>query len=230
MHTKPQTKSGHPVPEPHARTRPRVVTATVDRLTAVPPWVLLLQLFIGLGWTRAGTEKLISSEWWNGAELELFLRDHSVLTVVWYQPFIDLVVHPGAIVISFVVMAMQFLLGAALLSNKRVGLALGVGMVLNLNFIAAGAVNPSVFYLLAQGAVLLWIAERSRDSSTIDLLEVVMMAGATLAVVSAPGIRTLSPAEVIDDPALMLATVGGFTLLCGFLTYHRLRHAITLRP
>lgn len=210
-------------PDQSAPKRDGVISTTVQRLAAVPPWVLLIQLFIGLGWTRAGVEKLSSSDWWNGEELEAFLSEHAGETVTWYQPFIDLVVAPGAIIISFVVMLLQFVLGAALLTNRRVGLALGVGMLLNLNFIAAGAVNPSVFYLLAQGAVLLWIADRARDSRTNDALEATMMSGATLTVVSAPWIQTLEPGEVIDDPALMLSTVGCFAVLCSFLTYHRRR-------
>ncbi len=224
MHTTSHTK---PDPSLVHRARPGIIRTTVARLTAVPPWVLLIQLFIGLGWTRAGVEKLISSEWWDGTELDAFLGEHTEQTVSWYQPVIDLVVAPGVIVISFVVMTLQFLLGAALVTNKHVGIALGVGMFLNLNFIAAGAVSPSVFYLLAQGAVLLWIADRSRAGSTTDILEVVMMASATLAVISAPWIRTLAPAEVIDDPALMLSTIGGFGALCSFLTYHRLRQGLS---
>ena len=34
---------------------------------------------------------------------------------------------------------------------------------MNLNFIAAGAVDPSIFYVLAQGAVALWLAERAGE-------------------------------------------------------------------
>ncbi|MEM9032959.1 MAG: hypothetical protein AAGA99_03850 [Actinomycetota bacterium] len=193
-----------------APVRTRTASLVRRRLDAFPPWVLLIQTFIGLGWLRAGVEKLISVEWWTGTELEGFLALHAGETLPWYLPFVELVVSPSAAVVSFVVMAAQFAIAGSLLSGRRVGLALCAGMLLNLHFIAAGAVAPSVFYLLAQGAVALWMAEQRRTRQLSVLLTAVSIGGAAMAGASLLAIRTIDPALVIEDPALMLVTVGAF--------------------
>lgn len=90
-------------------------------------------------------------------------------------------------------------------------------MTMNVNFIAVGAVTPSVFYLLAQGAVLLWLLER-RNSLRGRAIATATIIAVVLAIGSAPWIATLHPAEVIHDPALMMVTAGSLAaLMCGLL-------------
>ena len=202
----------------HTRTRHRSSRPSRlvrDRIDSVPTWVLLIQLFIGLGWLRAGVEKVISTEWRSGVELDRFLVEHGDVTVWWYRPFVDLAVEPSLVAVSAVVMLGQLAIGTALIVGRGVGPALAVGMLLNLHFVAAGAVDPSVFYLLAQGAVALWLVESSARRRTSILAAGTTVGAAALAVVSVSGISNLHPAEVVDDPALMLSMVGVLAALAG---------------
>lgn len=215
--TRPAADSGAgPVTGRHLRIR-RIDIArnlVTERLTGSPAWVLAIQLFIGLGWLRAATEKMIDPTWLSGEYLTSFLAEHEPLTVGWYRPFLDAFVAPNIWLVSAIVLVLQLGAGVSLVSGRFVHAGLAAGMFLNLQFVAAGAVDPSVFYLLSQGAVALWLFDRSRTPERRLWLWVAAVAGGTLAVISAPFISTLHPAEVIHDPALMLVTGGLLTLLC----------------
>lgn len=179
------------------------------RVGRLPVWVMVTQLFIGAGWLRAAAEKVIEPSWWSGAELRDFLASTSELALPWYQPFIETIVAPGAILIALVVMLGQLFAGLSLVTGRRLGLGLGTGVFLNLHFLAAGAVNPSAFYLLAQGCVALWMVERHLGSDEVRRrLGVGAMVATFVAGLSLPSIATLHPAEVIDDPAAMFAFLG----------------------
>lgn len=174
----------------------------------------MIQAFIGLGWLRAGVEKVISPQWWSGAELTSFLAEHEADTLPFYSPFLDVVVAPNAALIAALVLVLQLGLAGALLSGRNLAGALALGIFLNLNFIAAGAVDPSIFYIVAQGAVLLWIAERRRGrAKTRETMGLIAIGGAALAGVSAPFISTLDPGAVVEDPAIILVTAGSFAAL-----------------
>ena len=121
--------------------------------------MLVVELFLGLGWARAAGEKIIDVNWWTGDVLHEFLADHVPVTIGWYEPFLVRVVAPHVVLVAVTVVALQLFAGAALLTGRNRTAGLIIGMFLNLHVLAAGAVNPSAFYLLAQGAVLLAIAE-----------------------------------------------------------------------
>ncbi len=186
----------------------RLRRLVADRLTGQPVWLLVTQLFIGLGWGRAAVEKLISGDWWEGETLEEFLDLHAGDAIGWWQPVLDLVVEPHLIVVSLVVLGAQLLVAASLLLDRAraVGLALGMGM--NLAFVASGAVNPSAFYLLAQGAIVLWAIEARPAAVAARIWTLVSVVGTALAAAGLPWIRALSPHDVVDDPGAMFATLG----------------------
>ena len=84
-----------------------------------------------------------------------------------------------------------------------------VGMFLNLNFVAAGAVNPSIFYLISQAAVMLWIMQTRLPVDTAgSMLRWMPTASLVLLVVNLPFVSTLEPSAVIDDPAMILVFFG----------------------
>lgn len=176
----------------------------------VPPWVLLVQLFIGLGWLRAAVEKLIDPSWWSGAVITDFLNAHAEVTLPWYQMFVDSLVEPNLAAVTIVVVVAQAFAGIALLTGWRVLPALTTGLFLNLNFVAAGAVNPSLFYVICQMALLLWIFQ-DETTSTSRPLRLLSTASIALALINVPFISTLDPAAVVEDPAITLATVGLLT-------------------
>ena len=191
------------------------------RLRDLPAWVVVTQVFIGLGWLRAAAEKLIDLHWWAGDGISEFLSAHDEMTVGWYVPIAE-VVDSQAVIVAVVVLAAQLVAGLALVAGRFVGVGLAVGIFLNLNFVAAGAVNPSAFYLLSQGALVLWSAERrGGDHGDRSRLVAAAVGGATVAVVSVPFIHTLHPAAVVDDPAVMLVLVGSLTFLACDMVHRR---------
>ena len=192
-----------------------------DRFDHTPAWVAVITLFIGMGWLRAGVEKVLTADWWTGHYLTDFIDEYDGVGLSLYHSFLDVVVVPHAIGVSLVVLVMQFAVGAALLAGRHTKAALAAGMFMNLHFVAAGAVDPSVFYLLSQGAVLLWLAEHSRHRETPASLAVAGASGLGLAAIAAPSVTTLAPAEVIHDPALILVTVGMLTALGSWLCQRR---------
>ncbi len=188
-----------------------------DRFAGQPAWAAVTEVFIGLGWLRAATSKLIDGNWWSGEELVGFLDEHRASTLGWYAPFVDLVVEPHVALVALVVLVLQLVVAASLLAGRGRSLGLGVGISMNLHFVAAGAVNPSAFYLLAQGALVLWMIDHWSSSRAHTRLPGVAAAGLAVAGFNLPFIATLHPAEVIDDPAIMFCTLGVLTCLAATL-------------
>jgi len=180
------------------------------RTIGVPAWALLAQLFIGIGWMRAAVEKLIDPAWWSTGQISEFISDHSNETLAWYRPFLDDLIEPNLPLVSVVVVLAQLFAAAGLLTGYRQGTALGVGLFLNLNFIAIGAVDPSAFYVVIQLGLVLWMAERNRHRADVrQALGWAQLSAFFVAGISLPSISTLHPAEVITDPALMFITLAG---------------------
>lgn len=189
----------------------------LQRLRATPVWVVLIQTFIGLGWLRAATEKVIDGDWWSGAVIQDYLAEHADTRLPWFDTFAELFVEPNLNAVIVGVVMLQAMIGLALVTGLGRRLALAAGIGLNLVFVAGGAVNPSVFYLLAQVAMLLWVLESRWDRNSEQLAFLTMGAGWVIALASLPFMRTIDPMAVIDDPAVMLATFGGLVSACTFL-------------
>lgn len=187
-----------------------------------PPAIVLTQLFFGLGWARAASEKLISSSWWSGETISAFVVEHKSSTLVWFEPVAS-AAWMFAPVVAVCVFVAQFAVAASMLTNKMLGLGLAVGTALNLSFIAIGAVNPSAFYVLAQGAIALWLIGSRRPTKRLsDQLRFLAAAGIAVAAVSVPSLQMPHPATVIDDPAAMMITLGGLSALVAELTHRQI--------
>ena len=115
---------------------------------------------------------------------------------------------PNLSVVAALVAATQLGVGAALVSGRGRLPALLVGMAMNVSFVLAGAVTPSAFYLLAQLAVILWLVEQHETKAAASAGTVVALGGLALAGSALLSISTLHPAEVVEDPALMLVFLG----------------------
>jgi hypothetical protein len=86
--------------------------------------------------------------------------------------------------------------------------------------VAVGAVNPSAFYLVGQGAVALWhLGCRPPSPALSRGLQYGVAVAVALAVVSVPFIGTIHPAGVIDDPAVMMAMLAGLTAVGAEMTH-----------
>lgn len=192
-----------------------------ERFRHQPTWAAVTEIFIGLGWLRAVVAKSTDANWWTGDALRSFLSDHDAATLGWYRPFAELIVAPNAAMFAALVLTLQLVAAGSLLSGRNRPIGLAAGICMNLHFVAAGAVNPSAFYLLAQGALALWLVEQRPSLPSVDSLMHATAVGLAMIGFNLPFIQTLDPKAVIDDPAIMMATVGGLTCLAGLLIADR---------
>jgi len=171
------------------------------RLTLFPA-----RIFLALGWTRAGVEKVIDRDWWAGDYVRDFLaskREEALPFASWSTDWIGT---RAAIGISFVVLILELTIGLLLFTGRRMAGVLATASALNIAFVALGAVNPSAFYLVIQLTLMLGLVASKPVVSQIWNLAAIGAAG-VLALAMAPFITTMHPHGVIDDPAIMLSTL-----------------------
>ena len=173
--------------------------------------LLPLRLFLAAGWLRAGAEKLIDPQWWNGNDLRTFLTTQHNEALPFFRPIMDRLIAPGAQTVAIVVVITQLACGLAIAIGKPLRLALRWVFLLNVVFIMAGRVNPSAFYLVMEIVLLFAIADGTIGvRPTTPSWRTMAAAGtsAVLAIAVAPYIRTIEPSKVIEDPAMMLVFLG----------------------
>ena len=183
----------------------RRINPTAWRSGQTPSWILLPQLFLAIGWLRAGIANAITDGWWSGETLRRFLDVDTSHAVTIYQPFLTHVVEPFAVAVATMVCIAELAIGAMLALNRRVVGALLVAAFLNVHFMLAGVVNPSAFYLVIAMVIVLWRLEDG--SSAAERRAAARRAGFAALVTTlglAPSVTTIQPAQVIDDPAIML--------------------------
>lgn len=178
-----------------------------ERSERQPSWILLVELFIGLGWIRAAVDKVVSPDWWRGDVIREFVDTMSGEGLPWWEPLLDGVVLEVPALVAGAVLVGQVVAGVSLLSGRWLGLGLTVGMTMNLAFVLSGAIDPSVFYLISQAVIALWLYENHADAEVgRRSLRGFAMAAVVVAVASAPFISTLDPMRVIDDAATVVVT------------------------
>lgn len=132
------------------------ITPLIQQISPEAALLLPLRLFIGLGWLRAGLEKLlyydvVSASWLKTFFAEQLSGGHVVFPL--YATLIETVFVPYASVISVLVVVIQLSIGLAIIMGMFTQLALLWGILLNISFVLAGVPNPSAFYLLIQAAL-----------------------------------------------------------------------------
>lgn len=189
----------------------------------LPGWIVLPQLFLAAGWGRAGLAHSLSSEWWNGRELLDFVATETERRVRGYQYVLTGIVEPFPSAVATAIALAELLIGVMLLLNHRASVALGLGAFLNLQFMLAGVVNPSVFYLVAAMGIVIWRLETVGDPVTIARLS---RKGPMVAVVCAgllaPSVETVKPDHAMEDPALVLIFVAALATGAVLWVDHRI--------
>jgi uncharacterized membrane protein YphA (DoxX/SURF4 family) len=115
-------------------------------------YMLPLRLFIGLGWTRAGLEKLIDAEWHSGVSLIAFFTgqiDDRMIYFPFYERLINNLFMPHAQLLSWIIIVGELLAGLAIGLGLLTKPALLGGLFMNVNFLLVGRVNPSGLDALA---------------------------------------------------------------------------------
>lgn len=178
-------------------------------LRIATPSILLfpIRMFLGFGWLRAGIEKMLDETWWTGDHLRRFLIEQRPVALPFMPDVIDRLFEPFAVSIALFVMLFQLAIGIAFVTARHLRPALWAGVTLNVVFVAMGAVDPSVFYLVIQLSLLAAVAlgvfgDRRRAPNPVSVGLKLGVAGAL-----APYAMTIAPAEVIHDPAIILMTV-----------------------
>ena len=173
--------------------------------------LLPLRLFLAAGWMRAATEKLIDPEWWNGHKLHKFVTAQHSAALPFFRPALDHLIAPHAQAVAIVVVLTQLACGIAIAIGKPLRLALRWAVLLNVVFVLAGKVNPSAFYLVMEIVLLFAVADgtigvrpTSPSRRTVGLAAISIASAFAMI----PYIRTIEPAKVIEDPAMMLVFLG----------------------
>lgn len=183
----------------------QIGSQTVNRYQQLPSWVLLPQLFLAAGWGRAGVAHALSRRWWTGEEILDFLATETELQVGPYHHVLTWIVEPFPALTAVVVGLTELVIAVLLAANYRVKLALVAAAFLNVQFILAGVVNPSIFYLVASLGIAIWRLETAASPETISrLIRVCLPLGLGASLLLAPSVRTIEPETAIEDPALVL--------------------------
>jgi len=208
-------------------------------------YLLPLRLFIGLGWTRAGLEKLIDPAWHSGASLTTFFITQIESGMIYFPAYKWLVTNlfmPHVQLLSWIIIAGQLLAGFAIGLGLFTNPALLGGLFMNLNFLLIGRVNPSAFYIVIQivllsanaGMVLGLDAllvrripsRQPRNQRAFLLLATGLWLIALLVI---PSIRDYS-SHSVDDPAMLLFIVLVFGGLSSLITFIRLASRCATKP
>lgn len=138
--------------------------------TRVGPVVwLVARVYLGYLWLESGLEKLRDDAWMQGglalkgfaaAAVESGTKgDHPQIAYGWYVSFLEWVRDVAYPWLAPTVVVLELLVGIALIAGAFVGLAAFVGVVLNLNFIFAGAAGTNALFLVL--GLLLMMAWRN---------------------------------------------------------------------
>ena len=220
----------------------RAKRSVIKELRHPGAFMFPLRLFIGIGWLRAVAEKVISPGWFDGEAVAAFLgaqlaRDGVVFPL--YEQLMESVLRPGSRLIGWGVMALQLMVGLGIITGTYTNLALLIGSAMNANFMLAGQISPSAFYIVIQtvlfvtgaGAILGSDGNRARRperppsillvarpdvrrASSTDKMAVAGFAGlaGALSWFGFAHVTDWSPGGV-GDPALVFGTVMGLSAL-----------------
>jgi thiosulfate dehydrogenase (quinone) large subunit len=122
--------------------------------TRTAPLWLLLRLWLGYEWLKAGIEKFTGSGWVGasaGQAINGFFdgaikssQGEKATVTGWYAAVIENVAQPAAGLLTYLIPLAEVAVGALLIVGLWTGLAALIGALLNLNFLLAGTLglNP----------------------------------------------------------------------------------------
>ena len=119
-------------------------------------FLLPLRLFIGLGWIRAGTEKIVSEQWISGEILNNYFiaqLSNGSIQISFYIQCIEQFFIPNVQSLIWIIVIGQLLAAVSIFFGIFCNFGLLGGLFMNLNFILAGSINPSAFYMIIQSVL-----------------------------------------------------------------------------
>lgn len=128
-------------------------------------WIwLILRLYLGYAWLKAGIGK-VTSDAWTGENAGVAVRGYMEGALArasegdvagWYAWFLENVVIPNAVPFSYLVAWGEVLVGIGLIVGLLTGIAAFFGAVMNMSFLLAGTVSSNPVMLII--AILLAMA------------------------------------------------------------------------
>lgn len=201
----------------------RATAAVVARFRYVSLSVLIPQLFLGLAWLRASVAHAVDPVWWTGQEIVEFVDGSADTGLPFYTFFVEMIVRPLAVPLTVFVVALQGLLGLLFVTNVRPRSAALASLFLSSNFIMAGHVNPSIFYVVLALVVLFLSIEAMAGSKMWKTLSIQATVSCFVVVVFCwPFVQSVDPMLVIGDPAVVLITVAVISTAACWITYGRM--------
>ncbi len=223
----------------------------VDEIKTQGSYLVPMRMFMGIAWITVGVEKVVSDDWFSGEAIAQFLTSSvasGAVKVPAYEYLIENIFLPHAHWLLWVVVIGQFLVGLGILLGTFTNAALLGGLLMNLNFILCGRINPSVFYMLIEtvlflantGAILgfdkylcrripfeICVAQRHdvRPNIPVERWSYLGIVGLSLLfaafMLSCVSIQEFSIASPKKDSAVvltMLGALGGFGALCKYVS------------
>ena len=127
-------------------------------------WIwLVLRLYLGFAWLKAGIGK-VTSDAWTGENAGVAVKGFMGGALAkegdvsgWYAWFLENIVIPNAVPFSYMVAWGEVLIGLGLLVGLLTGIAAFFGALMNMSFLMAGTVstNPAMF-MIAMFIILAW--------------------------------------------------------------------------
>lgn len=127
---------------------------------------LVIRLYVGYAWLKAGWNK-VTSPAWTGSEAGAAVRGFVGGAVAkaeqggdvadWYARFLESTVIENAKIFSYMVAYGELLVGLGLILGLLTGLAAFFGSIMNVSFLLAGTLSTNpVLFVLATWLVLAW--------------------------------------------------------------------------
>ncbi len=197
---------------------PQSLSFLNERYRGVPHWIVVPQVFLAIGWGRAALAHAVEPDWWTGEGVRLMLVEIEEQRLPGIGALLHWIGDATAPVAAPVLVGLQALVAVLLLLNLRPLTALAIGAGMNLHFMVAGAVNPSIFYLVLATVIGSWLLEQRLSPAAMGAAARAAAGVSALTIlVLLPLTRTLDPAHVIEDPALVLSSYAGLLVMVAAL-------------
>jgi len=130
-------------------------------------WIwLIVRLYVGYAWLKAGIGKVTSDAWTGekaGTALQGFIKgalakaESGKDVTGWYAGFLENVVLPNAKLFAYMVAFGEVLVGLGLILGLLTGIAAFFGGLMNVSFLFAGTLSTNpILFILATWLVLAW--------------------------------------------------------------------------